>query len=376
MFLFSVFSVSGILLVVLPQEHYGYLCLTQYTAYTVQSIFNMLILELSVVPKNVLKSMNMQPNSWRLTQIFQATHITAVSKHARSINTSNPDSSHEVGSASVWRMKDEANRTEITNIPLEKGKRPRGRPRKMVSLDGSSGQLRETGNTLDKFQDTNTYLEYASYKKLKTTSTVFVGNLYELEVKKFLKNQFQIQSTLHQGGSNDKGIDINAIWNPTKILKAEKSSAKGKSLNDESSNKFEIVNSKKIKPLAQRANQTLKLFVQCKCFDTSKIDPKIIREIKGSSQEYFKKNGNSAVFMIASTNGFTKVGKEDFDKATIPMIFLKFPKPKLVDLKYPYKLKSWEMGTLEGVYMNSFASALFKGLDWIKFVNKLKASCM
>jgi hypothetical protein len=39
-------------------------------------------------------------------------------------------------------------------------------------------------------------------------------------------------------------------------------------------------------------------------------------------------------------------------------------------------LKSWEMGTLEGVYMNSFASALFKGLDWIKFVNKLKASCM
>lgn len=216
-------------------------------------------------------------------------------------------------------------------------------------------------NIVLKYDDVKSYLEYASYRNLKTTSGIFIGNLYELKVKKYLEENFRIRSTIHQGGSNDKGIDINAIWNPTEVFKEEK---------HESNSKIQIVNSKRVKPLVFRNNRSLKLFVQCKCYNSSKIDPKLIREIKGSCQEYFKKHGNSAVFMIASTNGLTKIGKEDFDKAPIPFIFAKFSRPRLMDSKYPYRLESWDMGKLIGLYMNPMAIALFKGLDWINFVNK------
>lgn len=250
-----------------------------------------------------------------------------------------------------------------SNVTIGRATRPRGRPRK-VRLE--SNLVHGDNTVLSKYTDVKSYLEYASYKNLKTTSGIFIGNLYELQVKKYLEEKFKIQSVLHQGGSNDKGIDINAVWRPADVFEHEKHDKES----IESS--FQIVNSKRVKPLISRNNQSLKLFVQCKCFDKSKIDPKLIREIKGSCQEYFKKHGNAAVFMLASTNGFTRMGKEDFDKATIPLIFAKFSKPQLMNSKSPYDSKSWDMGKLMGIYLNPMAIALFKGLDWIKFMNQIK----
>lgn len=250
----------------------------------------------------------------------------------------------------------------IEDITVGRTKRPRGRPPK-VKIQKST-LLHGDQSILEKYTDVKSYLDYASYKNLKTNSGIFIGNLYELEVKRCLEEKFKIQSTLHQGGSNDKGIDINAIWRPAEIFEQENSIELPEP-------KIQIVNSKRVKPLIYRNNQSLKIFVQCKCFSTSKIDPKLIREIKGSCQEYFKKHGNSAVFMLASTNGFTKIGKEDFDKASIPLIFSKFSRPRLINSKLPYKKESWEMGKLMGIYMNPMAIALFKGLDWIKFMNEI-----
>lgn len=324
-------------------------------------VLSMLILELSIFPKASAKVP--LSNNVRLTGIHHATRINNIVKYSRMLNTTKPssESDHDIN---ITKKKEKDNKKSLNQ---DKCKRPRGRPPKDRETNHvTSTVVHEKSNMLDKFTDATSYLEYASFKMLKPTSSVFMGNLYELQVKNFLEQSFKIRRTLHQGGSNDKGIDINAIWNPTSVFQNENSddSIKKKT-------RYEIVNMKKVKPIIQRSNQTLKLFVQCKCYDTSKIDPKLIREIKGSCQEYFKKKGNSAVFMIASTNGFTKTGKEDFDKATIPLIYVKFSKPKLLDPKHPYNIKSWEIGNLVGMYLNPLATALFKGLDWIKFTNKL-----
>lgn len=320
----------------------------------------MLLLELSFLKKSP-KMVTSQ-----LTDIHQMTRINNISKCVpitKNITTStkNFDESIELGNTALkTKMKTTVNTSKASKdrVKLEKGKRPRGRPRKIV--------LQNNTNLLDKFTDAGTYLQYANAKSLRTDSGIFMGTLYELQVKKYLEEKFKIQSTLHQGGSNDKGIDLNAIWNPTTIFPNEE-----KSLVGHENKKFEVVNSKKVKPLLQRRNKKIKLFVQCKCFNTSKISPKLIREIRGSCQDYFKKHGNSAVFMLASTNGFTRIGREDFDKAPLPLIFAKFSKPKLINKQYPYDLESWDIGELCGMYLNPLAVALFKGLNWIEFTKNL-----
>ena len=319
----------------------------------------MLMLELSIFPKASAKV----PLSTgvRLTRIHHAIRINNIVKYSRMLNTTKSLPKQE------GDIKIEQKKVRISPAKKVKNKRPRGRPPKENNAKQvMSPRLHGNSNLLDKFTDATSYLQYASYKLLKPTSSVFMGNLYELEVKNCLEQSFKIRSTLHQGGSNDKGIDINAIWDPTTVFHSENAGAP-----IDKKTKFEIVNSKKVKPVVQRSNQILKLFVQCKCYDTSKIDPKLIREIKGSCQEYFRKKGNAAVFMVASTNGFTRTGKEDFDKAPIPLIYFKFSKPRLINPKKPYDIKSWEMGNLGGLYLNPLAAALFKGLDWIKFTNKL-----
>ncbi|KAG0674319.1 Required for respiratory growth protein 7, mitochondrial [Pichia californica] len=308
----------------------------------------------------------------RLTGIQHATRINNLVAYTRMLNTTNPKNK-EIKDIKIQtgitkkRMDEESN--PKSKLKLERGKRPRGRPPKKDSKT-SLINGKNISTLLDHYDTPSSYLDYAASRSspLKPTSSVFVGNLYELQVKAFLEQSFKIRSTLHQGGSNDKGIDINAIWNPVDIFSKDTKSNKNDS---KESPKYEIVNSKKIKPLVSRLKKTLKLFVQCKCFDSSKIDPKLIREIKGSCQEYFSKNGNSAVFMIASTNGFTKIGREDFDKAPIPLIYAEFSKPRLIDVKIPYKIESWDMCRLEGMSLNPMASALFKDLNWVKFSNKV-----
>lgn len=326
----------------------------------------MLVLDLSIISKTS------SINSIKLTKIHHATKINNIVKYSRMLNTTNPLVNNLKSlnlETSLEKKKNQSvkkNSTKSDNtVKLTKGSRPKGRPPKNKNKNILSNS--KTGS-LDKFIDATSYLEYASSRSLQPNSGIFMGNLYELQVKTCLEESFKIRSTLHQGGSNDKGIDINAIWNPVEIFQKNIEESK---LDLESKKKYEIVNSKKIKPLIKRTKQSLKLFVQCKCYDTSKIDPKLIREIKGSCQEYFNKNGNSAVFMIASTNGFTRTGQEDFDKATIPMIYAKFSKPKLINKKDPYKIENWEMGTLLGMYLNPVACALFKNLNWIKFSDKL-----
>lgn len=327
----------------------------------------MLLLEFSILPKTTGKL--------KLTTVHQAAKINNFSKHTRLLNTKNisptpkttPGILLEETPGQNTRDDPTARKDPSKTAKVEKGKRPRGRPRKVRAGDN--------GNLLDKFNNVSTYLEYARYRSLKTTSGVFMGNMYELQIKTYLEETFKIQSTLHQGGSNDKGIDINAIWSPTKVFGSgskDKDKDRGEvEVQAGEKTRYEVVNSKRIKPLVQRTNQSLKLFVQCKCFNTSKIDPKLIREIKGSCQEYFKKHGNTAVFMLASTNGFTRIGGEDFEKAPIPMIYVRFSRPRLLNAGDPYELQNWQAGKLLGMRMNPLAMALFKGLDWINFAKRI-----
>lgn len=317
----------------------------------------MMLMELSYLPKQSKKYLKGY-NGLSITNFMFATRISRV---ARLLNTRNEPKSRveDIGSIIVNKsVTNGLNSNESLKLKdklTSKGTRPRGRPRKPTPV-----------TVIDKFNSVISYLEYVKYKKMKVTSSVFMGTFYELQVKEFLEENLKIKSTIHQGGSNDKGIDINAIWNPTTIFNNQRHTNDG-----DSTKKYETVNMKRVKPIVLRSNKTLKLFVQCKCFNTSKIAPKLIREIKGSCQEYFRKNGNSAVFMLVSTNGFTKVGREDFDKAQIPLIYVKFTKHRLIDARYPYDAKGWETGTIKGMYFNPLAVAMFKGLDWINFTTKL-----
>lgn len=319
----------------------------------------MLFVELAVLQKGSKKILKNRDLS--LDSIFLLPRLSHLLKIQRDLSHTKQINDIDSLKSSKTIIKSDIGLTPIPESSSKPIKRSRGRPKKIKTKDSS--------NLLDKYTDIPSYLRYASFKKLKPTGTVFVGNLYELQVKKFLEEKFKIRNTLHQGGSNDKGIDINAIWEPTSVIDNDRKSKK--TIDNETSKQFEMVNSKKVKPIVKRTSKTLKLFVQCKCFNTAKVDPKLIREIKGTSQEYFKKHGNSAVFMLASTNGFTKIGRSDFDKAPIPLIYAKFSKPKLIEKSSPHDINSWELGTALGFYLNPLATCMFKGLDWIKFTKKI-----
>lgn len=175
--------------------------------------------------------------------------------------------------------------------------------------DGSPSSVRE-------------YLQYAKFRDLNVSSTVFIGSLYELQVKDFLESHWKwppISKAEIVGGSGDRGVDIDANMG------------------------------------------TFRLLVQCKCYSNSRIDPKLLREIKGSIGDVpvdDTQRDIPLVSMIASTNGFTRQGRSEFDKANIPMIFLKFSKPKLLDISNPYSEKSWQRGEMLGWESNWMAKDL------------------
>ncbi|OWB57432.1 hypothetical protein B5S28_g3376 [[Candida] boidinii] len=220
---------------------------------------------------------------------------------------------------------------------------------------------------LAKYIDIESYLNHAKSTNSKITSTVFQGNLYELTILEFLRNKFDITKAIHQGGKNDKGIDIRANWDLTQ-LKAIPSE-----LPKESS--YELVNAtKRLKPLIIRKNKikslNVKLFVQCKCYEKSRIDAKLIREINGTYSNTVSQNSNSRVFfMLVTPTTFTRQGRIDFDLSQIPLIFCKYSKSRKIKGD-GYSLKDYDWGQFESFYCNPIAHALLKGIDWTKAVNE------
>lgn len=170
------------------------------------------------------------------------------------------------------------------------------------------------------------YLNYAMYRNLNINSTVFIGSLYELQVKEYLEMKWPLPVSRVKivGGAGDRGLDIDAMMGKFRLL------------------------------------------VQCKCYSSQRVDPKLLREIKGAIQDVPAKSAKvktPLVAMIASTNGFTRQGRTDFDKATIPMIFLKFSRPKLVDITKPYEMESWKLGEMIGWEANWMAQSMGLGVE-------------
>ncbi|OWB69516.1 hypothetical protein B5S30_g4932 [[Candida] boidinii] len=219
---------------------------------------------------------------------------------------------------------------------------------------------------LAKYIDVESYLNHAKSTNATITSTVFQGNLYELTILEFLRDKFDITKAIHQGGKNDKGIDIRANWDLTQ-LKAIPSE-----LPKESS--YELVNAtKKLKPLIIRKNKirslNVKLFVQCKCYEKSRIDAKLIREINGTYSNTVSQSNSRVFFMLVTPTTFTRQGRIDFDLSEIPLIFCKFSKSRKIKGD-GYSLKDYDWGQFESFYCNPIAHALLKGIDWTKAVNE------
>lgn len=213
---------------------------------------------------------------------------------------------------------------------------PNARP---LSTATASKSLVEEAVLLGPPGSLSEYLKYAMHRDLNINSTVFVGSVYELQVKEYLEKDWPlpISNAKIVGGSGDRGLDIDAKMGQFRLL------------------------------------------VQCKCYTTQRVDPKLLREIKGAIQDvppHSAKKEVPLVAMVASTNGFTRQGRAEFDKATIPMIFLKFSRPKLTDVTKPYEAESWKWGEMVGWEANWAAQSIGLGADKIvkkKAVRKTKS---
>lgn len=216
-----------------------------------------------------------------------------------------------------------------------------------------------------KYHDLQSYLEYAKHRKLDTDSSVFQGNLYELNFLEFLRRNFAVSRLIHQGGKDDKGIDIRAMWRPVDNFGLTR---------EELSRHYETVNSvTRVKPIALKKDSMIRLFVQCKSWEKSRIDAKMIREINGTVNSMGKANKNKKFLMFVCPTGFTRQGRMDFDRSLVPLVFIRFSKSQLIDRADPYASESYKLGAFESFYCNPMANALLKGLDWMDFMKRLGA---
>ncbi|QPG77021.1 hypothetical protein FOA43_004418 [Brettanomyces nanus] len=225
-----------------------------------------------------------------------------------------------------------------------------------------------------KYHNLETYLKYSNNKELSTDSTVFQGNFYELNFLEFLRRHFTVSRVIHQGGRDDKGIDIRAMWKPVDNF--------GK-LSDGlnlSNRTFQPVNSvTRVKPILLKRNTNIRLFVQCKSWEKSRIDAKMIREINGTFNNTGPRGGRPGIssktrrfLMVVCPTGFTRQGRIDFDKSLVPLIFIKFSKSTVNDrFKSLYDIHNYNLGTFESFYCNPMANALLKGLNWTEFMKRL-----
>lgn len=196
----------------------------------------------------------------------------------------------------------------------------------LLGPPGIGDAIGSASTTLGALDTVSNYLRYAMWKNLKPESTVFNGNLYELQVKEYLEQEFPgVYKAQLVGGAGDQGIDIDAQINITDKLK-----------------------------------HNYRLVVQCKCYTSQRIDPKLLREIKGAVQDL--PNNSTPVAMIACTNGFTKQARSEFDKSSIPIILLRFSKQKLINIDKPYQFESWQWGKMLGWEGNWKAKELGIGL--------------
>lgn len=217
------------------------------------------------------------------------------------------------------------------------------------------------------------YLQDAKLRGSSTDSTVFLGTFYELNFMNFLQKNFTVDRIIHQGGKDDKGIDIRATWHPVDDFEV----ISGK----EPIKKFAIVNSiSRVKPIVLKKSRLVKLFIQCKSWKKSRIDARLIREVNGTftntgrSGSRPSTNSRTGTFlMIVCPTGFTRQGRMDFDRSLLPLMFVKFSRAKIRNLKQsPYDITNYNVGQFESFYCNPMAAALLKGLDWSDFMKHLE----
>ncbi|GME70186.1 unnamed protein product [Ambrosiozyma monospora] len=227
-----------------------------------------------------------------------------------------------------------------------------------------------------KYNDLKSYMNYARQSSLSTNSTVFQGNFYEMTFLEFLRRNFKVSRLIHQGGKNDKGIDISANWDPI---------ANFETTEIENGKVMQPVEggNRKVKPIVLKKgkqSKNVKLFVQCKCWTKSRIDAKMIREINGTlhngntgaARGGGPKPGSGNFLMVVTPTGFTRQGQIDFDSSLLPLVFIKFSKNELKKGKKDvYDLNNYKFGKFESFYCNPMANALLKGLDWTHFMNLL-----
>lgn len=223
-----------------------------------------------------------------------------------------------------------------------------------------------------KYHDLETYLLYTKDNKVSPNSTVFQGNLYELNFLEFLRQNFTVKRVIHQGGKGDRGVDIRATWLPTENFRR---------LPDPDDKKvMQSVNSvTHVKPICLKKNASIKLFIQCKSWEKSRIDAKLIREINGTFDNTGSGGSRPAngertrrFLMIVCPTGFTRQGRIDFNRSLVPLIFIKFSKSVLRDgRRSPYNFDNYKFGSFQTFYCNPMATALLKGLNWMDFMKKL-----
>ncbi|CDK29381.1 unnamed protein product [Kuraishia capsulata CBS 1993] len=217
-------------------------------------------------------------------------------------------------------------------------------------------------NPATKYKSVAAYLSYAHQGGVSTDSTVFKGNVYELTTLELLQENLWLSNILHQGGAHDRGVDARANWDLNQFKDADpvESPVASRSI---------MVNSRRIKPLVERKNAEslhVKLFVQCKCYEKTSIDTRMIREINGTYLNNVPERDRSRVFfMIASPNGFTKQGRRDFDNSSNPLIHCQIDKMNIVDTRGSgYDITNYTPSRIRSFYCNPVAEALLKGLDW------------
>ncbi|KAI0462040.1 hypothetical protein LJB42_004645 [Komagataella kurtzmanii] len=219
------------------------------------------------------------------------------------------------------------------------------------------------------------YLDYAKQKDLSNISTVFQGTLYELSTKTFLDEHFNISRLLLQGGANDKGIDIRCVWDLKQFLPEDPLEQQASIAKLEKQYQIGNKRGKHIKPLLLRQNPSLKvkLFVQCKAYETKEVDPKMVRELNGTYSScipYYDRW--KTFFMYVSPTNLSKQARYDFDSSHNPLVFMQLEKTQLKLHGDPYNVNHYERARLKSFHCNHVASWLLKGLNWERDIQIIK----
>ncbi|KAH3662278.1 hypothetical protein OGAPHI_005527 [Ogataea philodendri] len=202
-----------------------------------------------------------------------------------------------------------------------------------------------------KFNSFESYLSHAKVAGTSPRSTVFTGSAYEISFADFLSQTLAPSRVIHQGGAHDGGVDLQATLDLNSVTVSPGDASP---------------------PNFPASGSTVRLLVQCKCWERAKMDVKTVRELNGTYANYIRQNQNKtqAILMFVTPTGFTRGGLAMFDSSPVPMIFAKFAKPQLRSPSLdPFKVENYEKGKVESFYCNIAAQQLLDGTQWKQYLS-------